>query len=88
MDRKDYDIKINELLKDFGTTYDGKASKIITDEIFDILDGIDAQTKKTRRDLAIERAKRNYAFFDHTNCAEEESSTTVFKLVEELIKYI
>lgn len=41
-----------------------------------------------RRDLAIERAKRNYDFFGHSNCASEESSTTVFKLVEELLKYI
>ena len=88
MDRNDYDSKLNEYLKDFGTTYDGKSSKIITDEIFDILDGVDVTTNKMRRDLAIERAKRNYAHFDHTNCAEEESSTTVFKLVEELIRYI
>ncbi len=88
MNRDDYNEKINELLKEFGTTYDGKSSKIITDEIFDILEGIDTKTNKVRRDLAIERAKRNYAFFDHTNYAKEESSTTVFKLVEELIKYI
>lgn len=88
MNRDDYNDKINELLKEFGTTYDGKSSKIITDEIFDILEGVDTKTNKVRRDLAIERAKRNYAFFDHTNCAKEESSTTVFKLVEELIKYI
>jgi hypothetical protein len=87
MNRSDYNDKINELLKDFGTTYDGKTSKIITDEIFDILEGIDTKTNKTRRDLAIERAKRNDTLFDHTNCAEEESSTTVFKLVEELVKY-
>lgn len=88
MDRKDYGDKINEFLKDFGTNYDGKASKLITDEIFEILDGIDTKTNKKRRDLAIERAKRNHHFLNHTNCAEEESSTTVFKLVEELIKYI
>lgn len=88
MHRNDYHDKINEFLKPFRTSYDGKASKIITDEIFDILEGIDARTKKTRRDTAIERAKRNYAYFDHSNCAEEESSTTVFKLVEELVKYI
>jgi hypothetical protein len=88
MNRDDYNDKINELLKEFGTTYDGKSSKIITDEIFDILEGVDTKTNKVRRDLAIERAKRNYDFFDNTNCAKEESSTTVFKLVEELIKYI
>ena len=88
MSRDLYDEKINALLKEFGVTYDGKKSKIITDQIFDLLESEDAQTKKIRRDLAIERAKRNYDFFDHSNCANEESSTTVFKLVEELIKYI
>jgi hypothetical protein len=88
MDRKDYDAKINEYIKDLGATFDGKASKIITDEIFDILEGIDSKTNKVRRDLAIERGKRNYALFDHINCASEESSSTVYKLVEELIKYI
>lgn len=86
--RKNYDQKINSLLQEFGTTYEGKTSKIITEEIFELLEGIDAKTNKIRRDLAIERAKRNYSFFDHSNCAAEESSTTVFKLVEELIKYI
>ena len=31
MNRDDYNDKINELLKELGTTYDGKSSKIITD---------------------------------------------------------
>jgi hypothetical protein len=69
----------------FGVKY---PSKIISDEIFELLEGIDLGTDKIRRDLAIERAKRNYNLFDHSNYANEESSTTVFKLVEELIKYI
>jgi hypothetical protein len=42
---------------------------------------------KERKTLAIERAKRNFAFFDQTNPAKEESSSTVFRLVEELMKY-
>tara|TARA_R110002124_G_scaffold97087_5_gene241903 strand:+ start:291 stop:869 length:579 start_codon:yes stop_codon:yes gene_type:complete len=46
MHRNDYNDKINEQLKVFGITYDGKSSKIITEEIFDILDGIDLKTNK------------------------------------------
>lgn len=88
MDRKDYDKKINNLLKPFGLTYDGKKSKVISEKIFEILDGTDAKTNEFRKVLAIKRAKRNYNLFDHTNPSLEESSTTVFKLVEELMKYI
>ncbi len=87
MSRNDYDEKINTLLKEHGESYEGKGSKLITDGIFDLLEGVDPKTNKIRRDLAIERATRNYNFFNHSNCAIEESSTTVFKLVEELIKY-
>ena len=86
MNRSDYNNKINSLIKPFGLTY--KDSKIITEEFFDLLDGIDEKTKKERKILAIERAKRNYDQFDHTNPANEESSTTVFRLVEELLKYV
>lgn len=87
MNRNDYNNKINQLLKPFGLTYDGESNKIITEEIFEVLDGIDKKTNKERKRLAISRAKRNYDLFDHTNIANEESSTTVFKLVEELLKY-
>jgi hypothetical protein len=40
-----------------------------------------------RVELAIKRAERNYNQLDHSNPAAEESSTTVFRLVEELLKY-
>jgi hypothetical protein len=88
MNRNDYNHKINQLLKPFGLTYNGESNKIITEEIFEVLDGIDKKTNKERKLLAISRAKRNYDRFDHTNIANEESSTSVFKLVEELLKYI
>jgi hypothetical protein len=45
------------------------------------------QTPRKRIDLAIDRAERNYNHFDHINPALEESSTTVFRLVRELLKY-
>lgn len=88
MSRSDYHDVLNRHLKEFDTQYDGKTSKLISEEIFELLEGIDIKTEKVRRNLAIERADRNYKFFDHTNCAKEESSTTVFKLVAELIKYL
>lgn len=88
MHRKDYDKKINDLLRPFGIEYDGKGSKEITPEIFALLGGPDARTKKSRQLLAIQRAKTNHNRFDHKNPASQESSTTVFELVEELLKYV
>jgi hypothetical protein len=88
MDRKDYHRKINQLLQPFNISYDGEGTKIITKDFFEILDGIDQKAKKERKLLAISRAERNYNQFDHTNPAKEESSTTVFKLVRELLKHI
>jgi hypothetical protein len=86
--RSDYNNKINQLLKPFGLRYEGESNKIITEEIFEVLDGVDEKTKKDRKRLAISRAEKIYSFFDHTNPANEESSTTVFRLVEELLKYV
>jgi len=88
MDRGDYDKKLNKLLNPFGLEYDGKGTKVITEEMFEILDGIDHKTSTPRVDIAIKRAERNYDMFDHSNPGVEESSTTVFKLVVELMKYL
>ncbi len=88
MHRRDYNDKLNELLKPYNVTYDGENSKIITEQIFELLQGIDTKSKTYRVDLAIDRAKRNYNLLPHTSPALEESSTTVFRLVEELLKYI
>lgn len=88
MNRSDYNDKINQLLKPFGLTYEGENSKIVTDEIFEVLDGIDEKTNKERKRLAILRAEKIYNRLDHSNPAKEESSTTVFRLVEELLKYV
>ncbi len=68
--------------------YDCTKSKIITEDIFELFEGIDEKNQKERRQLAIKRAKRNLKQFDHRNPAKEESTTTVFKLVEELLQYI
>ena len=88
MHRDDYNKVINLLLKLFKITYDGKGSKVVTEEFFELLEGIDKTTGQRRVDLAITRAERNYNLFDHINPAKEESSTTVFRLVRELTKYL
>lgn len=86
MHRNDYNDKINSMLKPYMVKYDGNGSKIVEEDFFELLDGIDEKTKNKRVDLAIARAERNDKQFDHTNPAREESSTTVFKLVQELLK--
>jgi hypothetical protein len=88
MHRDDYDGKINKLIKPFNVVYDGKKSKIINEDFFELLDSFDEKTDKKRVDLAIERAERNYKQHNHLNPAKEESTTTVFELVKELLKYV
>lgn len=86
--RKEYGSKINSKLKPHGFVYDYKKSKIISEELFEFLKSKEDGKQKTRMEQAIDRAKRNYDVFDHASPAKEESSTTVFKLVEELLRYI
>ena len=88
MHRKDYNDKINSLLKPYDLSYDGNNSKFISEDFFELLDGVDEKTLKERKQLAIERAKRNYNQFHHNSPAKTESSTTVFRLIEEMLKYI
>lgn len=88
MHRDDYNEKLNTLLKPFGVKYDGDTSKIVTEEIFELLQSFDDSYKRDRIDLAIARAKRNLSYHNPSNPALAESSTTVSELVEELLKYI
>jgi len=88
MHRDSYNVKINDLLKPFKASYDGNGRKIISDDFFELLDGFDSKTNRKRVELAIVRAERNYEQLDHINPAQEESSTTVFKLVRELMNYV
>ena len=88
MHRNDYHDRVNVLLRPFNVNFDGKGNKNVSEEMFELLDAVDERSNKERKMLAIERAKRNYNLLDHRNPASEESSTTVFKLVEELLKYV
>ncbi len=88
MHRRNYHDIINEYLKRYKVFYDGKGNKIIEEDFFEILNGIDDTTKRKRVELAMIRAERNYYLFNHTNPALEESSTTVYRLVQTLLEYI
>jgi hypothetical protein len=88
MHRDSYNDKINEHLKPFKVTYDGNGTKLIEEDFFELLDEIDDKTSRKRAELAIDRAERIYNHFDQTNPAREESSTTVLRLVRELLKFV
>jgi RloB-like protein len=93
MPRTDYHDKINGYLKPLGCYYDGKGSKIIDSSFFDRMLSIVRTTKEgkkiLRQDDAISRAKRVLKFHTENGTSPEkaESSTTVFELVEALMKY-
>lgn len=88
MDRKLYYDKINKYLNSLNPKlYYDKDNKIITERIFNALLGIDNKTGKSRQRTAIERAKKIYDRYDHISPANEESSTTVFRLVNKLNNY-
>lgn len=59
MHRDSYNDKINEHLKQFKVTYDGNGTKLIEEDFFELLDGIDDKTSRKRNELAIDRAERN-----------------------------
>ncbi len=85
MPRTDYNTKLNNYINPLGATYDGKGDKKISKDFFNILMAVDANTGKRRVDLAICRAKSIYDGYQHNNYADEESSTSVFLLVKELL---
>lgn len=87
MPRKLYYKKINDYLKTLGLSYD-KKRKIITKEIFDTFLEIDPKCGETRQERAKKRAKKIYDKIDHSNPAKAESCTCIFKLVEEIEKYL
>lgn len=87
LDRREYGPRLTKFLAPKGVEYDYKGSKMIDESFFEILDSIDSNIGKIRVSQAIARAKKIFDKYDHNNPAEEESSTTVFMLVEELLRY-
>ncbi|MEO0044241.1 MAG: hypothetical protein RL329_3689 [Bacteroidota bacterium] len=90
LERQAYDDKINEYLKPLKCKYDGKKSKIISDKLFEILLANDSKTQRPRIQLAIERAKKILNWHESMEITPEqaESSTTVFKLVENILQFV
>ncbi|WP_321424699.1 RloB family protein [uncultured Bacteroides sp.] len=83
--RNEYNEVINGHIRRFGGKYAGKGSKIVNEHFFEILQAKDPATKKSRQELAIERAKRIYNEKSTIPPGKAESVTTVFMLVEEII---
>lgn len=87
MSRTEYNDKLNELIKPFGLIYDGNGTKKVTAGLFDLLMDNDLKSGKPRTEIAICRAKKIYDKYDHRNPSQEESSTTIFKLVHRLLNF-
>lgn len=87
MHRRDYDQELNRWLKPQGLIYDGKGSKKVGRDFFEYLMAVDLKTELKRVELAILRAKRVEATHAEKTPADSESSTTVYKLVEYLLKH-
>ncbi|MFM9949360.1 MAG: RloB family protein [Saprospiraceae bacterium] len=89
MDRKQYPKKLNDYLLPFGLYYDAEGSKSISSEIFQVLTSKELKTGESRLDLAMQRAEKIIVFHaDEPSPAAAESSTTIFDLVRELLKFV
>ncbi|MCY7358395.1 MAG: hypothetical protein LH609_13235 [Rudanella sp.] len=86
IDRKLYGDKLNRYLIPNGAYYDSGGDKRISARFFDLLESIDPQTLRLRRDLAVGRAKRIHEQSAQLLPAKAESCTVVYELVEYLMK--
>jgi len=87
MSRTDYNTRLNQLINPLGAEFDGNGNKIVSPELFALLEGVDITTGRPRKELAICRAKRIYDQYDHLNPSKEESSTNIFELVLKLMNF-
>jgi hypothetical protein len=88
MDRKLYHSVLKRHLKPQGLSYDGSGSKTISKELFDHMMAIDSQHSSPRVQLAIRRAERIEKSHKGKTPAQSESSTTVYREVEILLKHV
>lgn len=88
MHRDQYGDKINDYLAPFKLRYDAAGSKRISSDFFSVLMGSDEKYDKSRLQLAIERAERIQGFHQENTPSAAESSTTVFRLVQALLKFV
>ena len=82
-----YNEIINKHLNPYNLSYDKDGSKNITENIFELLQSIPNKRKRSRQQNAIIRAKRIITEKESISPAKTESSTTVYKLIEQLEKY-
>lgn len=85
--RNHYNEMINRYLSPFKLSYDGNDSKVITAEIFELLQSIPKNRKRSRQANAIIRAKRIFEEKSDESPAKSESNTSVYKLIKQLEKY-
>ncbi len=85
--RKRYGKILNKHLTKFDTYFDYKKSKLINDDIFDLLLSKPKNRKRTRQKNAIIRANKIFNEKKHLTPAKTESCTTVFKLIKQLERY-
>lgn len=85
MHRRQYDVRLNECLRPYDITYEGRKSKQISTNFFDLMLAVDPQTQRRRVDQALTRAERIFNQYDHRSPATEESSTAVFRVVKVIL---
>lgn len=88
MDRKLYRNVLNSFLKPFNLKYDDSSdqrSKSISEDIFNVLMSFEEGERRVCK--AIKRAERIFSGLDHKNPAKNESSTSVFLLVQKLLEF-
>ena len=83
-----YSKMINDCIGKSGIEYKGTSDKIVSEGFFNFMLVKDTVYNKRRIDLAIDRAIRNNKIQPEKSPAKKESSTTVYKLVEEILKYM
>ena len=91
MERADYHAKLKGHLAPLGANYDGHGSKQILDDLFKLFlerDKTDRPHERRRLVLAHRRAARNHREWKKkaTSPAKMESCTTVYELVEMLVR--
>lgn len=90
MPRTDYMARLNAHLEPFGLRYDGNGSKLIGPELFALLQAAEPVSGRTRRKMAIGRARKIDQEWNSQGMppAQQESTTLVYKLVQEIQRHI
>ena len=90
MPRTDYMARLNTHLEPFGLRYDGNGSKLIGPELFALLQAAEPVSGRTRRKMAIGRARKIDQEWNSqgTPPAERESTTLLYKLVQVIQRHM